>query len=53
MNHDMEAFAEAYKVYVTYIYDSKYGKLQIQQPVYVVEEKGKWRVLWDYSYENT
>lgn len=38
-----------YKVPVTQTYKGKYGNFDLEQEVFVTEEKGKWRILWDYN----
>jgi hypothetical protein len=38
-----------YKVLVTQTYKGKYGNFDIEQEVFVVQEKGEWRVMWDYN----
>ncbi|MCM3567356.1 hypothetical protein [Neobacillus mesonae] len=38
-----------YKVPVTQIYKGKYGHFDLQQDVFAVEEKGEWKILWDYK----
>ncbi|MDX8044550.1 hypothetical protein SH601_00995 [Gracilibacillus sp. S3-1-1] len=38
-----------YRLVVTYVYQSKYGYLEIKQPVLVVEEENEWRILWEYE----
>ncbi|MEO2076841.1 MAG: hypothetical protein ABGX20_15840 [Bacillus sp. (in: firmicutes)] len=38
-----------YKVPVTQTYKGKYGNFDLKQEVFVVEEKGKWTILWDYN----
>ncbi len=38
-----------YRLIVTYIYQSKYGYLEIDQPVILAEEDQEWRILWEYE----
>ncbi|MDQ1144244.1 hypothetical protein QE429_001071 [Bacillus sp. SORGH_AS 510] len=38
-----------YKVPITQTYKGKYGNFDLKQEVFVVEEKGKWTILWDYN----
>ncbi len=38
----------AYRLTVIYFYESKYGYLEIHQPVIVLEEDQKWTMLWEY-----
>lgn len=42
-------FKKAYQVNVIQTFKGKYGNFDIHQPVYVVEEKKKWKILWDYN----
>ncbi|WP_073201273.1 hypothetical protein [Gracilibacillus kekensis] len=37
----------AYRLTVIYFYESKYGYLEIHQPVIVLEEDQKWTMLWE------
>ncbi len=39
---------KAYRLNVTYYYESKYGYLEIHQPVIVLAEDQEWRILWEY-----
>ncbi|WP_066192202.1 hypothetical protein [Gracilibacillus timonensis] len=39
----------AYRLTATYIYESKYGYLEISQPVFLVQEEGEWCVTWEYN----
>jgi hypothetical protein len=43
------ALKNVYKVLVTQTYKGKYGNFDIEQEVFVVQEKGEWRVMWDYN----
>jgi hypothetical protein len=38
-----------YKVPVTQTYKGKYGNFDLKQEVFVVKEKGEWRIMWDYN----
>jgi len=38
-----------YRVAVTQTYKGKYGNFDINQEVFVVEEKGEWKIVWDYN----
>lgn len=38
-----------YKVLVTQTYKGKYGNFDLKQEVYVIQEKGKWKIAWDYN----
>ncbi|GAE91962.1 hypothetical protein JCM21714_934 [Gracilibacillus boraciitolerans JCM 21714] len=38
----------AYLLNVTYFYESKYGYLEIHQPVIVLEEDEEWKIIWQY-----
>ncbi|RFU69528.1 hypothetical protein D0469_09180 [Peribacillus saganii] len=40
---------EAYKFQVTQTYKGKYGKFSFEQEVYVINNKGKWQIAWDYN----
>jgi len=37
------------EVIVYQTFDTKFGKFTIEHPCYVVQEKGEWRMLWDYN----
>lgn len=39
------------EISVIQTYYGKFGKFVIEQPCYVVKEKGEWRLLWDYNIE--
>ena len=43
------AMKNVYKILVTQTYKGKYGNFNLEQEVYVVEEKEKWRIVWDYN----
>lgn len=38
-----------YKFLVTQTYKGKYGNFDLKQEVIAVEEKGKWKIAWDYK----
>ncbi|MBT2700770.1 hypothetical protein J7E79_25905 [Bacillus sp. ISL-40] len=38
-----------YTVPVTQTYKGKYGNFDLKQEVFVVKEKGEWRIMWDYN----
>lgn len=48
LNEDSEKM-EAYEVVVTKTYRGTYGHFQFIQYVYVANEEGDWRLLWDYK----
>jgi len=39
-----------FKVSVTQTYKSKYGTLKLNQEVYLIKEKEKWKIAWDYNH---
>ncbi|MBT2687193.1 hypothetical protein J7I93_03240 [Bacillus sp. ISL-47] len=39
----------AYKITIIQTFKGKYGNFDIEQDVYVGQEKGKWTILWDYN----
>lgn len=43
------AIKNVYLVPVTQIYKGKYGNFNLEQEVFAVEEKDKWKILWDYN----
>lgn len=49
MEKDGEVFESAYEFEVKQDYHGKYGHFVFVQYVYVVEEDGEWRILWDYK----
>ena len=48
MTEEAQPFDVAYKFIVIQTYEGKYGKFGFLQEVYVAEDKGEWRILWDY-----
>ncbi len=50
MAKDSEVFVEVYEVPVTLHFNSKYGRFQLEQNCYVLEEEGEWYMLWDYQF---
>jgi hypothetical protein len=38
-----------YNFLVTQTYKGKYGNFDLRQEVIAVEEKGKWKIAWDYN----
>lgn len=46
-----KALKNVHEVTVLQTFHSKFGKFTIEHPCYVVEEKGEWRLLWDYKQE--
>ncbi|PWW29418.1 hypothetical protein DFO73_10449 [Cytobacillus oceanisediminis] len=49
MSEEGSVIKPAYKIIVIQTFEGKYGKFDIEQDVYVGQEKGKWRILWDYN----
>jgi hypothetical protein len=49
MSDDTSTFKLAYKITVTQTYKGKYGNFDLIQDVFVVEENGKWKIVWDYK----
>lgn len=49
MEKEGEAFESVYELEVKQEYHGKYGHFIFVQFVYVVEEDGEWRILWDYK----
>ncbi|WP_235846915.1 hypothetical protein [Neobacillus soli] len=43
------ALKDVYKVLVTQTFKGKYGNFDLKQEVFVAEEKGEWRIIWDYQ----
>jgi hypothetical protein len=49
MSNTGPALKNVYKVIVMQTFKGKYGNFDIEQEVFVVQEKGEWRVMWDYN----
>ncbi|WP_100405644.1 hypothetical protein [Bacillus solitudinis] len=49
MTDDGEPFEVVYEVVVTQVYNGKYGKFELVQPVYVAEDAEGWALMWDYQ----
>ncbi|MBM7690789.1 hypothetical protein JOC77_000192 [Peribacillus deserti] len=49
MAKGMPPFKTVYQFQVTQHYKGKYGKFKFIQDVYIVKNKGKWEILWDYN----
>jgi hypothetical protein len=49
MSEDGPEFKEAYQVTVQQTFHSKFGTFTIQQEVYVVKEKGQWKIVWKFG----
>ncbi|KIL43039.1 hypothetical protein [Jeotgalibacillus campisalis] len=49
MAKDLPPVVKAHKFIVIQTYKGKYGKFNFMQEVYVAEEHGEWRILWDYN----
>ncbi|PYZ95891.1 hypothetical protein CR205_16055 [Alteribacter lacisalsi] len=47
--HEEAVAMDAYKVIATKKYRGKYGYFEFVQHVYVAEEDGEWKVLWDFN----
>ncbi|AIM16263.1 hypothetical protein [Neobacillus sedimentimangrovi] len=50
ISKDQPALTNVYKFLVTQTYKGKYGNFDIQQEVFVVQEKEKWKIMWDYNH---
>lgn len=40
-----------YEVPVTLSFDSRFGRLEMEQSCFAVKEKGEWKLLWDYEFD--
>jgi len=40
---------KVYKLPVTETFKGKYGNFDLKQEVFAVQEKGEWRIVWDYN----
>ncbi len=49
MTKDSPVMKDVYKMLVTQTYKGKYGNFDLQQEVFAVEEKEKWKIVWDYN----
>ncbi|PLS17812.1 hypothetical protein CVD28_08925 [Bacillus sp. M6-12] len=49
MDKDTPSFKKAYKFKVTQTYKGKYGKFSFEQEVYVINNKGKCQIVWNYN----
>ncbi|SFL52537.1 hypothetical protein SAMN04487943_10257 [Gracilibacillus orientalis] len=49
LNTNLANTQTVYQLTATYIYQSKYGYLEIDQPVILAEEDQEWRILWKYE----
>lgn len=49
MSQNLPPVDTAYQFTVTQTYEGKYGKFSFIQEVYVAEDNGEWRILWDYN----
>ncbi|SEH40313.1 hypothetical protein SAMN05192559_101157 [Halobacillus karajensis] len=49
MEKGAKSLEGVYHTKVVQTYKGKYGHFQLHQDVYVTEEKGEWRILWDYN----
>lgn len=46
-----KALKNVHEVTVLQTFQSKFGHFTIEQPCYVVMEKGEWKLLWDYKQD--
>jgi hypothetical protein len=46
---EVPALKNVHEVIVYQTFHTKFGKFTIEHPTYVAEEKGEWRLLWDYN----
>ncbi|WP_147534159.1 hypothetical protein [Bacillus marasmi] len=46
-----KALKNVHQVTVYQTFQSKFGKFTIEHPCFVVEEKGEWKLLWDYNQD--
>ncbi|OIK10221.1 hypothetical protein BIV60_21955 [Bacillus sp. MUM 116] len=49
MSQSGPSFQHVFKVPVVQSFKGKFGNFDIEQNVYVVKEKGEWRIVWDYA----
>ncbi|MBN8235301.1 hypothetical protein JF544_08555 [Halobacillus kuroshimensis] len=49
MEKGTDPFKNVYVVSVDQKFKGKYGRFRLHQDVYVTEEKGGWKILWDYN----
>ncbi|MBM7095799.1 hypothetical protein JSY36_08535 [Bacillus sp. H-16] len=47
--HEEAEVMDVYHLTATKKYHGKYGYFEFVQYVYVTEEEGEWRILWDYN----
>jgi hypothetical protein len=47
---EVDTFTDVKAAEVDMIYESDYGLMTISQVCYVAQEKGEWKVLWDYNF---
>jgi hypothetical protein len=52
MSGETEVLSVVYRVSVNQIYNGTFGKFHLVQDVFVTEEEGKWRILWDYNNDD-
>lgn len=50
MQKDGEVFEKVYEFVVEQKYKGKYGHFLFVQYVYVAQDEGEWRILWDYNH---
>ncbi|MDQ6600564.1 hypothetical protein E2K98_27760 [Bacillus salipaludis] len=49
MSQKGPSFQHVYKVPVVQSFKGKFGNFDIHQNVFVLKEKGEWRIVWDYA----
>jgi hypothetical protein len=47
---DGPTFKDVRSAKVDLLFDSQFGTLTISQVCYVAQEKGKWKILWNYDF---
>ncbi|MGR3765870.1 hypothetical protein [Rossellomorea sp. NS-SX7] len=47
---DGPAFKEVRSAQVNLLFNSQFGKMTISQVCYVAQEKGEWKILWNYDF---
>ncbi|MYL69988.1 hypothetical protein GLW00_03955 [Halobacillus litoralis] len=48
MEKGSKPLSPVYQTTVIQTYKGKYGLFRLHQDIYVAEEKGEWKILWDY-----
>lgn len=49
MSNEESVMKSVYQMTVTQTFKGKYGNFDIEQKVFVVKEKGDWKIMWDYN----